>query len=188
MVHRSAHLTFTDERYRRAHSARRPVWDPDMALNVVNRTVCDVQRIKHYQSQKQADFFTGLSGDEINENFMEKYKTCRVHFLQSEAGLMRLTAVGLTCSKALLSLCYVNLKVSEGFLTPFPSLLRPRAMATKLNDRDCQGESLLSSPKVFPSDAPLPSIEEGVTVLSFNVLLPNGNDGWWIYKVNDPGK
>lgn len=32
---------------------------------------------------------------------------------------------------------------------------------------------------------PLPYMgDDGITVLSFNVLLPNGNDGWWIYKVS----
>ncbi|CAN0358048.1 unnamed protein product, partial [Scytosiphon promiscuus] len=29
-------------------------------------------------------------------------------------------------------------------------------------------------------------MDNGITVLSFNVLLPNGNDGWWMYKVRLP--
>ena len=33
------------------------------------------------------------------------------------------------------------------------------------------------------ADAPLPSMgAQGVSVLSWNVLLPNSVDGWWIYK------
>ena len=41
-----------------------------------------------------------------------------------------------------------------------------------------------STPVVFPAKAPLPEIADGITVVSFNVLLPNGNDGWWMYKVS----
>ncbi|CAM9545295.1 unnamed protein product, partial [Ectocarpus sp. 8 AP-2014] len=29
-------------------------------------------------------------------------------------------------------------------------------------------------------------LDDGLTVVSFNVLLPNGNDGWWMYKVYQP--
>ncbi|CAN0533982.1 unnamed protein product, partial [Scytosiphon promiscuus] len=40
-------------------------------------------------------------------------------------------------------------------------------------------------PEILPSNTPLPFIDDGITVVSFNVLLPNGNDGWWIYKVRE---
>lgn len=43
--------------------------------------------------------------------------------------------------------------------------------------------STMSTPVVLPAKAPLPEIADGITVLSFNVLLPNGNDGWWMFKV-----
>lgn len=43
--------------------------------------------------------------------------------------------------------------------------------------------STMSTPIVLPAKAPLPEIADGITVVSFNVLLPNGNDGWWMYKV-----
>lgn len=36
---------------------------------------------------------------------------------------------------------------------------------------------------ILPAKAPLPLLDDGLTVVSFNVLLPNGNDGWWMYKV-----
>lgn len=36
---------------------------------------------------------------------------------------------------------------------------------------------------ILPAKAPLPLLDDGITVVSFNVLLPNGNDGWWMYKV-----
>ncbi|CAM9637834.1 unnamed protein product [Ectocarpus sp. 13 AM-2016] len=35
---------------------------------------------------------------------------------------------------------------------------------------------------ILPAKAPLPLLDDGLTVVSFNVLLPNGNDGWWMYK------
>lgn len=40
-----------------------------------------------------------------------------------------------------------------------------------------------TTPVVLSPKAPLPNIDDGITVVSFNVLLPNGNDGWWMYKV-----
>lgn len=42
----------------------------------------------------------------------------------------------------------------------------------------------MSAPIVLPAKAPLPEVADGITVVSFNVLLPNGNDGWWMYKVS----
>lgn len=44
--------------------------------------------------------------------------------------------------------------------------------------------SVAMEPAVLPAKAPLPRLEDGITVVSFNVLLPNGNDGWWMYKVH----
>ena len=44
--------------------------------------------------------------------------------------------------------------------------------------------STMSAPIVLPAKAPLPEVADGITVVSFNVLLPNGNDGWWMYKVS----
>ncbi|CAN0061731.1 unnamed protein product [Discosporangium mesarthrocarpum] len=38
------------------------------------------------------------------------------------------------------------------------------------------------TPQIIPFGAPMPEVEDGVSVLSFNVLLPNSGDGWWIYK------
>lgn len=40
-----------------------------------------------------------------------------------------------------------------------------------------------STPVVLPAKVPLPEVFDGITVVSFNVLLPNGNDGWWMFKV-----
>lgn len=38
---------------------------------------------------------------------------------------------------------------------------------------------------ILPPREPLPHLgDDGITVVSFNVLLPNGKDGWWIYKVS----
>ncbi len=42
----------------------------------------------------------------------------------------------------------------------------------------------MDKPAVLPAKAPLPRLDDGITVVSFNVLLPNGNDGWWMYKVH----
>ncbi|CAM9740082.1 unnamed protein product [Ectocarpus fasciculatus] len=39
---------------------------------------------------------------------------------------------------------------------------------------------------ILPAKAPLPLLDDGLTVVSFNVLLPNGNDGWWMYKSYQP--
>jgi len=36
------------------------------------------------------------------------------------------------------------------------------------------------------SPATLPSIPDQLSVLSYNVLLPNSSDGWWNYKMYDP--
>lgn len=75
-----------------------------------------------------------------------------------------------------------NLHVASGFLGTFPG--RTAAMSTKL---DCSTQQTCSAPVVIAPNTPLPTIEDGVSVLSFNVLLPNGNDGWWIYKVRRGG-
>ncbi|CBN76958.1 conserved unknown protein [Ectocarpus siliculosus] len=39
---------------------------------------------------------------------------------------------------------------------------------------------------ILPAKTPLPLLDDGLTVVSFNVLLPNGNDGWWMYKSYQP--
>eukprot|EP00903_Cladosiphon_okamuranus_P013552 g12623.t1 len=44
----------------------------------------------------------------------------------------------------------------------------------------------MSTPVVLPANVPLPEIPDGITVVSFNVLLPNGKDGWWMYKSYQP--
>lgn len=36
------------------------------------------------------------------------------------------------------------------------------------------------------SPAALPSVPDHLSVLSYNVLLPNSSDGWWNYKMYDP--
>lgn len=61
-------------------------------------------------------------------------------------------------------------------------------MATKI-DYSAHTSSTSTRPIIFPAKTPLPhiDIDEGITVVSFNVLLPNGNDGWWIYKVRAKG-
>lgn len=45
------------------------------------------------------------------------------------------------------------------------------------------GAEAAAAVAILPAKAPLPLLDDGITVLSFNVLLPNGNDGWWMYKV-----
>ncbi|CAM9774404.1 unnamed protein product, partial [Sphacelaria rigidula] len=41
--------------------------------------------------------------------------------------------------------------------------------------------------EILPPREQLPHMgDEGLTVVSFNVLLPNGKDGWWIYKSYQP--
>jgi endonuclease/exonuclease/phosphatase family metal-dependent hydrolase len=39
------------------------------------------------------------------------------------------------------------------------------------------------SPKLFTAPATLPSVSDQLSVLSYNVLLPNSSDGWWNYKM-----
>eukprot|EP01134_Creolimax_fragrantissima_P007445 CFRG7445T1 len=34
---------------------------------------------------------------------------------------------------------------------------------------------------------PLPRLQKAVSVLTYNVLLPNSKDGWWMYKMYPPG-
>ena len=38
---------------------------------------------------------------------------------------------------------------------------------------------------LVPSTTALPRLASGISVLSYNVLLPNSCDGWWLYKYYD---
>eukprot|EP00124_Ichthyophonus_hoferi_P006119 Ihof_evm1s1222 gene=Ihof_evmTU1s1222 len=40
----------------------------------------------------------------------------------------------------------------------------------------------ITMPTITPIDAPLLSPPNGFSILSYNVLLPNSSDGWWVYK------
>ena len=90
--------------------------------------------------------------------------------------------------------CLVCLHLASGFVAPIPRGAMA-AMSTKLGaDIPTQAEASAAAaaaaaagsavrPEILPANAPLPFMADGITVVSFNVLLPNGNDGWWIYKV-----
>lgn len=78
----------------------------------------------------------------------------------------------------LLHLAYLHVVSGFGVLS---SRVVMTDMATKV-DADAQKAS---RPIIIPATAPLPFIEDGISVVSFNVLLPNSNDGWWIYKVRE---
>lgn len=79
-------------------------------------------------------------------------------------------------------------RVVSGFVVSIPRGVT--AMTTKLRAADtttaaapATAAAVSVRPEILPANAPLPFIDDGITVVSFNVLLPNGNDGWWIYKV-----
>jgi hypothetical protein len=40
-----------------------------------------------------------------------------------------------------------------------------------------------TAPEVVPWGSPLPKGPTTLSVLSYNCLLPNSEDGWWLYKV-----
>mmetsp|Transcript_1272 Transcript_1272/g.1718 ORF Transcript_1272/g.1718 Transcript_1272/m.1718 type:complete len:137 (+) Transcript_1272:120-530(+) len=45
-----------------------------------------------------------------------------------------------------------------------------------------------SSPSHLIAPATFPSIPDQLSVLSYNVLLPNSQDGWWNYKMYQPSE
>lgn len=80
--------------------------------------------------------------------------------------------------------------VASGFVFSIPRGVT--VMATKLRAADTTAAATATAasevsvhPEILPANTPLPFIDDGITVVSFNVLLPNGNDGWWIYKVRE---
>ena len=106
---------------------------------------------------------------------------------------MRLGIASIAHVRPVLILCLVKpLEVeSLSWLRPQRLLINSRigielhSMAAQLDDAGGSHQGMpRSPPAILPPDSPLPFIKDGVTVLSFNVLLPNGNDGWWIYKVS----
>ena len=44
----------------------------------------------------------------------------------------------------------------------------------------------LAAPTLFPCGAPLPTDSSQFSILSYNVLMPNSVDGWWLYKYYQP--
>ena len=82
-------------------------------------------------------------------------------------------------------------RVASGFVVSIPP--GATVMATKLRVAETTAAAAATAeaaavsvhPEILPANTPLPFIDDGITVVSFNVLLPNGNDGWWIYKVRE---
>lgn len=77
--------------------------------------------------------------------------------------------------------CLVYLHVASGFgLLGFVqrrTTNKPRVVMSTSSSAAAPAVAIL------PAKTPLPLLDDGLTVVSFNVLLPNGNDGWWMYKV-----
>ena len=43
-------------------------------------------------------------------------------------------------------------------------------------------------PQILPANSPSFSHQSDITLLSYNCLLPNSIDGWWIYKYYDTNR
>ena len=53
----------------------------------------------------------------------------------------------------------------------------------------CADTTEIERSMLIPASSPLPRLDPsaGFTILTYNVLIPNSNDGWWCYKYYGPG-
>lgn len=85
-----------------------------------------------------------------------------------------------------LCICLAHPHVASGFGVRALTSRRSAAATSLLESSGGMSTTTgaeIAAVAILPAKAPLPLLDDGITVLSFNVLLPNGNDGWWMYKV-----